>query len=197
MSSHGQFTGLDVPIDTDNEALILSNAIQSPEHLEKFETRVLYTHFRVPQFQAIAWALHRLIELGLAPNLETLLLKVKSAPNRAVVQFEMLNDLSLNYALVDIEAYKEHINTLVQTSAKAAILKVTVDSIMKRCLDPRATLDDVAKSLEYATRNLEDGYSATTIQLESIGQLLPKYREQKSEVSSAFVPLGMHTWIRI
>lgn len=167
------------PIDKNNEASILSNAIKSAENREIFYRNVSYNKFRLKEFQTIAWGILEVMREGLEVNIDAILLKSKTCPVRYLVEFDFLSEIVKNFDVVPTKNFSAHIEKLLTDYVKAAILDKALSSLYPTCLSSKTTLKDVDERISYLKTILETGYSASQLGFKSLNVLATEFEEAK------------------
>ena len=172
---------LDHPIDQDNEALIISNALKSEKNRELLIKLVPYDKFRVKEFQTIAWGIIESSRSDLEINLDAILLKSKTCPTRQIIDFNFIQQLISNFNEVPEENFKDHIIKLNTDHVKAKMSDWVFSSFYKRCLDPTTKLSDLDESLSYAKGVVDKGFSLNKLDFAGMETVAARFEEEKSK----------------
>lgn len=179
MAVKGGGNVFDFPIDSDNEGIIIANAIKSPLNREIFVRSVTHNKFRNPQFKTVAWGIIEAVKDNLEINLDAVLLKSRSCPVRHSVDFTFLQQVVNNFDEVPEENFKNHVEKLTIDSTKQQMLDFSLDSLMKTCTDPTSTLADLANRITYAKNIVESGYSSSRLDFKPMIEIVAEYDEMK------------------
>lgn len=172
---------LNVPINEDNEATILSNAIKNADHRKTF-LRVKPGDFRHPEFKAIAWAIQEIESVGtLTCDLDMILLKAKSSPFRYPIEYTLLSNLTDQFAEVSKDNFDIHLGQLQLDKIKESIAKSSIDGIYQACMNPKTTLGYLKERINWLNTIIEKGYSNSTLEFKTLSELMPDYIKSKNE----------------
>lgn len=177
---------LELPIDLDNEALILSNAIKEPSNRSLFTKYVDYLDFRYKENQVIAWSIKELDSLQLEVNLDAILLKSKSCPVGYKVDFEFLDKLIQNYPSVPASNYEAHLEKLRLDKLKQTLASSFFSTLYPACLDPSANLEVLSGRLQAINEILEKGYSYSQSQFKTMKEIVEEFRAYKNADSGLY-----------
>ena len=170
---------INYPINTDNEALIISNAIQSETNRQIFTRLVSYEKFREKQFQTLAWGVLEAVRNDLDINIDAILLKAKSCPIKQMVDFSFIEKLITNFPIVSEKNFKQHLEVLVADSTKESLLRWAVDSILPACTKTDTTVADLDIKVNYGKSIIERGYSAARLEFKSMAEVMQEYELAK------------------
>jgi replicative DNA helicase len=177
------FEALQLKINTDNEALILSNAIQDSENREIFVRKVDYLEFRELGFRPIAWAVSQVVSKKMEMNHDAILLLSKTCPsNNTEIKYEDLVALTSNYPVVPKENFEQHIETLKLDNVKQSLIKSSLNYLVKDCRDPKVSLSKISQNIDYLKRTVESGYTSTKLEFKSMDQVVEEYKIAKSRI---------------
>ena len=172
---------LDHPIDHDNEALVIANALKSEKNRELLIRSVSYDKFRVKEFKTLAWGIIESSRSGLEINLDAVLLKSKTCPTRQIIDFDFIQQLINNFSEVPEDNFKDHIVKLNADHVKAKLSDWVFESFYKRCLDPMTGLSDLAESLSYAKGVVDKGFSLNKLDFANMEIVAARFEEEKSK----------------
>jgi len=173
-------TLVEYPINYENEALILANAIKDEINREIFVRKVPYDRFLTEKFRVVAWGIIESINSNMTVNIDSILLKSKTCPIKHELDFEFLKDLIDNYDIVPEENFHEHIAQLHTDATKAAVLHTTISSIYKTCLNPKSTISDIEKRVNHLQEIVRGTYSSIESQFKSLAEVGEEYRDYRS-----------------
>ncbi len=178
------FNAYELPVRKENEALIISNAIQDSKNRETFVKKVIYSDFRLPEFQTIAWAIKHNSEIKMEIDINSILLRSSQAPIKYPVTPQFLNDLIANFKVVSNSDYDRYLKELKIDSIKSKILNSTFSHLYKICLDPGADLGEVEKRLDYLKDIIQTGYSSSVLEFKTMAQIVTEYRDSFGKKSN-------------
>ena len=164
-----------VPVDKENEAIILVNAIKNDKHREKFSRQVDYREFRFPEFVTLAFAINVIQEEKLDMNIDMLLLKSKTCPVRKYLTFEFVQELLQNFEEVSLQNFEVHLAKLRTDHVKSSLVDRIFKSLYMSVIDPRTKLSDVEMRINDLNRILEKGYSAYQLGFKSMEEVVTDY----------------------
>ena len=175
------FNAYELPVKRENEALILSNAIHDYKNREMFMKKVAVSDFRMSEFRTIAWAIKKANEEKMDINIDSVLLKSSSAPDRNAITSIFLNDMITSFGVVPNSDYERYIKELKIDSIKSQILDETFSSLYKICLNPAAELGEVEMNLDRLKGIVKTGYSSSILEFKGMDTLVSEYRESLSK----------------
>lgn len=176
----------ELPIDADNEALIITNAILDSKHREYFSKKVQHTDFRYQEYQTLAWGIIEIEKNKLAMDVDTLRLKANSSPVRKVVTVEFIQTLLDTFKVIDPKNYDVHIEKLKLDKVKSEIATVCMNSLYKSCLSPETKLDQIYERGQYIIKILEKGYSYSQSQFKTMEEVAQDFIYQRDNQSTFF-----------
>ena len=185
---------IDVPINVDNEGLILANAIRSFEFREIFLKRVSFQEFRYPEFQSLCWSIQELSRKNIAFEIETLILKASSSPVRSgVISYEFVSNMLKTYPKIDsVDTFEYHISVLKTDAIKSRISELLLTSVYRTCLDPKADVIKVREQLEYLLEVTKSGLATGICEFVDMNTAVDNYieaRKTKHFRTTGFVQL--------
>lgn len=179
----------ELPIDVDNEALILSNALKNTKNRELFIRKTDFLDFRYKENQVIAWAIKAVSDLNMDVNTDAVLLKSKSCPVRYNVDFTFIDSLLQNFPEVSTVNFDNHISKLQLDKIKSELMTTFHKSIYTACLNPRSDLNFLASRMKNVNDILQKGYSYSQVQFKDMKQVVDEYREYRKH-SQGFYTTG-------
>jgi replicative DNA helicase len=179
----------ELPIDVDNEALILSNALKNTKNRELFIRKTDFLDFRYKENQVIAWAIKAVSDLNMDVNTDAVLLKSKSCPVRYNVDFTFIDGLLQNFPEVSTVNFDNHISKLQLDKIKSELMTTFHKSIYTACLNPRSDLNFLASRMKNVNDILQKGYSYSQVQFKDMKQVVDEYREYRKH-SQGFYTTG-------
>lgn len=172
-------TLFDYPIDNDNEALIASNIILSPENRDFFVRQGNWQSFRNKEYQTIGWSVIEASTSKMDVNIDAVLLKSKGSPLKFYVTFEFLSNLTTNFTEIPLDNFKEHYQKLIVDSVKTKLIEKNT-ALLNVCCDPATKLSDIEERLNYFDSVVERGYSGSRLDFQSVAELMPQYLLNKN-----------------
>lgn len=179
----------ELPIDLDNEALILSNALKNKKNRDLFIRKTDYLDFRYKENQVVAWAIKAVEEQKMDVNSDAVLLKAKSCPVRYNVDYNFIDSLIQNFPEVGEVNYDTHISKLQLDKIKSELVTTFHKSIYTACLNPRSDLNFLAARMTNVNDILQKGYSYSQVQFKDMKQVVDEYREYRKH-SQGFYTTG-------
>lgn len=170
-----------VPVDENNEALIIVNAIKDDNHREKFTRQLDYREFRIDELKTLAYAIKEIHDKKLDVNIDMLLLKAKSCPIRRYVDPEFLSKLIDTYDVVSTQNFEEHIAKLKIDSVKAGLVDNIFKSVYASILDPNTSLSDIDIRIQNLNTVLQKGYSSSQLGFKSMEEVIEDYNNFKDK----------------
>ena len=168
-----------LPIDVDNESVIISSAIQNIENLELFCKRLDYREFRKSEYKTIAYAINEVYTKKLEMNIDAVLLYVTACPVRSTVTFDFLTEVVTNFKCVPKENLEEHITKLKVQSVKSNIVTTIFSSLYKDCADTRTDISKLDKDVEYIKNINRNGITSNKLDFKNTDELILEYEEAK------------------
>ena len=170
---------LSLPIDVDNESVIISSAIQNKENTELFCKRLDYREFRKSEYKTIAFAINEVYTKKLEMNIDAVLLYVTSCPVRSTITFDFLTEVVTNFKCVPKENLEEHITKLKVQSVKSNIVTTIFSSLYKDCADTRTDISKLDKDVEYIKNIIRNGITSNKLEFKNTDELILEYEEAK------------------
>lgn len=168
-----------LPIDVDNESVIISSAIQNTENTELFCKRLDYREFRKPEYKTIAYAINEVYTKKLEMNIDAILLYVTACPVRSTITFEFLTEVVTNFKCVPKENLEEHITKLKVQSVKSNIVTTIFSSLYKDCANPATDIEKINKDVEYIKNIIKNGITSNKLDFKNTDELILEYEEAK------------------
>lgn len=170
---------LDLPIDTDNEAIIISNAIQNAEQRRIVNRKVDYLDFRYKEYQVIAWSIKAVEDSSMDLNIDSILLKSKSCPVRYNVNFAFVQAVVDNFPVVSSSNLDEHISKLQLDKIKSELSNAFFTSIYPACLNPISDLNYLNERMKKINGILEKGFTYSQSQFKDMNTVITEWRDSK------------------
>lgn len=177
----------ELPIDIDNEALILSNALKNKKNRDLLIRKTDFLDFRYKENQVIAWAIKAVNDLGMEVNIDAVLLKSKSCPVRYNIDFTFIDSLVQNYPEVTEVNFDNHVSKLQLDKIKSELMTTFHKSIYTACLNPISDLNFLASRMRNVNDILQKGYSYSQVQFKDMKKVVEEYREYRKHAQ------GFHT----
>jgi len=174
-------SGIEIPANRDNEALILSNAINNAERRKHFVRNVHPLDFRFKEFQAISWAIKEIEDNNLAMDLDLILLKTKASPYRYDMTYEFVQELANAFQIVPESNYKTHVQQLHLDKIKSELAKHALEGIYQSCLNPSSDLAYLTERVNYLRTIIEKGFSSSSSEFKTMDVIMDEYVKMKSE----------------
>ena len=160
----------EIPVNKDNECVVLACAIKSVEHRRLLIRRVEFYQFRIDYAQAIFWAIQKLVQEGYEVTPDTILTRAKSAPVKIFPEFSDIENLVEKFDLMPVKEYEEiAINKLIEDHTKANLLKNTFDVVLKKLVDNTTTLgqikdvySELIKTIDKSALGVKNNYSTVS-----------------------------------
>jgi replicative DNA helicase len=168
-----------LPININNESLILSNTLNDEINREIFSRRVKYSDFRKKEYQTVAWAIHSIIQNKLEVNVDSVLLHQSKSPVRQPIDFEFITALIKNFPVITKENFDDCVNRLIEDNVKDEIITTAFKSLVKDCIDPKVGIDKLTKDVTKLNQIVNRGTSASTREFESLEELVDVYDKKK------------------
>jgi replicative DNA helicase len=175
-------TAYEIPIDQENEALLLSNLLQSEPNRKSIIKRCKPDHFRQPEFYTIAWSIFELISEKLELQLDTILVKAQACPRRNQLTYDFLKNITTNYSIIDESSEKTveyHVTKLIEDYSKQSVTDLMFKSVLKACMDPQKKVSDVREAFEKIQNKLDENYSAAVSEFKSLKVLVPEWEAER------------------
>ena len=170
---------LEYPVNMDNEANIISNAIQDEKNRQIFVRMVTYEKFRNKQFQAIAWGITEAVQANLDIDLDIILLKARSSPLQPTIDFDFIQKIVTEFSIVSEKNFKEHIETLIADATKQEAINWIWRSFLPACVNTTTTVADIDSKINYAKSIIEGGYSSTRLDFKTMKEIVEEYDRNK------------------
>ena len=175
----------EIPINKDNECVVLACAIKSLEHRRILLRRVEFYQFRIEYVQAVYWAIQKLVQEGYEITLDTILTRSKSAPVKVFPEYSDLENLVEKFDLLPIKEYEEiAIAKLIEDHTKADLLKKTFDVVLKKLVDNTTNLmqikdvySDLIKTIDTKSLGVKNNYL-------TIADLTEQFESEKARAIS-------------
>lgn len=165
----------DIPIDIDNEGLIIANAIKNSDNRKEFLNRIDYLEFRQAEYQTLAWSIKSTVESEMELNPDAILLKSRKSPVRKPLDYNFIVSLTEKFNEVPKTNYIGHLEKLKVDSVKAKILDRIFDSIYKSLIDPTSDLSAIEKRIQSVQDIIEDGFSSAQCEFKGMDVVVPEY----------------------
>jgi len=172
----------DIPVDEENEAIIVINAIKNKTNREIFLRRIDYRQFRTPEFQTLSWAVIACAEAGMEMNHDALLLKSKLCPVRKIVDYKFIDGIINNFAEVPEQNFNEHIEKLVLDNVKSEVMDLVFKSLYKSLLDPTQPLSAVEERVNAINSVIGKGYSTYQLEFQTMEEVTADYIELRDKM---------------
>jgi replicative DNA helicase len=176
----------ELPIDLDNEALILSNAMKNKKNLELFVRKTDFLDFRYKESQVIAWSIKEVQKLGMEVNVDAVLLKSKACPVRYNIDLEFLENLVNSSPEVTEINFDNHISKLQLDKIKSELMTTFHKSIYTACLNPRSDLNFLSSRMKNVNDILQKGYSYSQVQFKDMKQIVEDYKEYRKHAQGFY-----------
>lgn len=170
-----------VPLDKDNEAIIIVNAIKNTKHREKFARQVDYREFRFPEFITLAYAIKSIHKDKLEMDIDMLMLKSQTCPVRKYLDYGFIEELITNFNEVSDQNFDVHLAKLRTDSVKSSLVDLIFSSLHRSIVDPRTKLSDIEMRVEELSKILEKGYSALTLGFKSMEEVIGEYIDNRDK----------------
>lgn len=161
----------ELPIDSDNEALIIANAIHDSDHRNTFAKKLQHIDFRHEEYQTLAWGILQIQKEELAMDIDTLRLKANTSPVRKLVSVEFIQTLLDTFTVVPAPNYDTHLDKLKLDKVKSEVATLCMNSLYKSCLSPDMSLDQVYERGQHIIKVLEKGYSSSQSQFKTMEEV--------------------------
>jgi len=165
-----------IPLDKDNEAIIIVNAFKNEKHREKLARQMDYREFRFPEFGTLAYAIKAIHDEKLDMHIDMLLLKSKTCPIRKYLNFEFIEELLNNFDEVSPQNFDVHLSKLRTDSVKSTLVDTIFKSLYRSIVDPRTKLSDIEMRINELNKILEKGYSAFELGFKSMEEVVEDYK---------------------
>lgn len=170
-----------VPLDKDNEAIIIVNAIKNVKYREKFARQVDYREFRFPEFTTLAYAIKVIYDEKLEMDIDMLLLKSKICPIRKYLDFKFIEELIANFNEISPQNFDVHLAKLRTDSVKSTLVDRIFKSLHRSVVDPRTKLSDIEMRINELNTILEKGYSAQSLNFKSMHEVVEDYKVYRAK----------------
>ena len=175
---------LDIPIDVENEASILSNAIKNTKHRELLAKSVDYLDFQYKENQVLAWTLQEMHRANLMSNIDTILAKMLACPVKFKIDYDYIAQLTQNFHEVPEDNLRIHINKLKTDKVKQELSEFYFKSIYAACLDPHVDINYLETRINYAKDIIQKNGSAGASQFISLDTMVDNFIAGKGAESS-------------
>lgn len=169
----------DLPVNVENEALIIVNAIKSAENREAFLKRVDYREFRLKEFQTLAYAIKAAADVGADLEPRVLALKSKSCPIRYYIDPEAVAGMLMKYGEVSSRNFAEHLETLKIDNIRSVLVDRIFNSLYRSVLDPTMSLSGVEERLRSMQEIVQQGYSISKSEFKTLNEVLDDFMEER------------------
>ena len=169
----------DLPIDADNESLIIANAIKDKANREVFVSSVDYRVFRTKEYQTIAYAIKATHDANMDMNVDAILLKSKSSPVRKFVDYNFIQTLLDNFNAVSPTNFTEHVERLHVDNIKGQIIDRIFNSLYMTALNPASDLSMMEERVRSLQVIVERGLSSTKSEFKDMSLIIPEYLEAR------------------
>jgi replicative DNA helicase len=167
---------LELPIDANNECIVLSNAIKNSSNRDMFLRKINFLDFRYKEHQVVAWAIKSASDAKMLINEDAIVLKSRTCPVRYTIDFEFLQLLIQNYPELPKSNYEEHLKKLSLDKIKSELAETFHKSIYTACLNPTSDLEFLAERMKNVNAILEKGYSYSQAQFKPMRQVVDEYK---------------------
>jgi replicative DNA helicase len=164
-----------IPVDNDNEALIIVNAIKSKPHREAFFRRIDYRDFRIDEFKTIAFAIQSIHEQKLDMNIDMLLLQAKKCPVRKYPDFSFIETLISNFTVISEDNFNIHLEKLKTDSVKSLLVDRIFSSLYRSLMDPKSELKDIDVRVKSLQEIIETGRSSSQSNFKPMSEVIADY----------------------
>jgi hypothetical protein len=144
----------ELPINEDNEALIIANAIKNKSHRKIFLAKINFLDFRKNEFKQIAFAVKQIEEAGIDMNVDALLLKCKTTPVKTLIDYEFISLILQNFDEVSEVNFEAHLERLRTDSIKAKTAEYIFQTLYAVVLDPNKDISIIKDKLNYLSQNI-------------------------------------------
>ncbi len=172
---------IEIPVDIDNEASILSNAIKSNGNRELFSKMCNYLDFRMKENQTLAWTINELYENNLTPDIDTILVKAKSSPIRYSIDYEYINAVINNYNELPDDNFRLHIQQLKTDKVREDLTNFYFSSIYTACLNPQVQMPFLEERINYAKDIITKNFSFNSSQFQTMNEVITSFEQKKQE----------------
>jgi len=175
---------IDIPVDYDNEAVILANAIKSTKNREIFNKLIEYSEFRHKEHQVIAWAIHDISKEGLSCSIDTILIRAKFAPVKFPIDFEYVYNVVNNFDEIPENNFNTHLSKLRLDKTKEDLSNFYFTSIYNACLNPSVDISFLEERLNFAKEIVSKNVSTHQSSFLTMDNLVDRFYEQKQSKDS-------------
>lgn len=169
----------DLPVNVENEALIIVNAIKNADNREVFLKRVDYREFRLKEFQTLAYAIKAATDVGADLEPRVLALKSKSCPIRYYIDPEVVASMLTKYDEVSSRNFAEHLETLKIDNIRSELVDRIFNSLYRSVLDPTMSLSGVEERLRSMQEIVQQGYSISKSEFKTLNEVLDDFMEER------------------
>jgi replicative DNA helicase len=175
----------DIPLNHDNEFIIIANAVKNLELRRIFLRRLTYTNFRVDQSRAIAWAIAELDKAGLEVTADSIAIQVNSSPVKPAPVFDDINNIICNFPDVGTKEFEElYITRLIEDQTRVFLLKDVFDKILKGIVDYAVPLATVKENYQSGVRKIENSGIKYKCNFQTVAEMVPSYIADKEKARS-------------
>lgn len=175
---------LDLPIDVENEAVILSNALKNIKHRELFTKTVNYLDFQYKENQVIAWTVQELFRNNVECDIDTIVVKSLSCPIKFKVDYELISQIMQNFNELPEINLRIHFNKLKTDKVKQELSDLYFKSIYTACLDPRVDINYLETRINYAKEIIQRNAAVGNSQFIHLDTMVDNFIKGKSEAST-------------
>jgi len=182
---------LDIPIDVDNEAIILSNALKNDKLRELFSKTVDYLDFQYKENQVLSWTIQELQKTNLNCNIDTILVKSLSCPVKYKIDYEYVSQITQNFSELPEDNFRIHITKLKTDKVKQELSEFYFKSIYSACLDPHVDINYLETRINYAKDIIQKNGSSGVSQFLTLETMMDNFlvsKSQKSDFKSTGFP---------
>jgi replicative DNA helicase len=165
----------DIPINVDNEGLIIANAMKSAVNRETFIKRVNWQEFRMKEYQSIAYGIITAAEEGATVEPSMVSLKSRGCPIRFYLDADSIDNLLNKYKEVTANDFNVHLDTLRLDNVRASIEMAMQDSLAKTLLDPTSKLGDIEERIQLLNEIVQRGYSVSRSEFKSMDEVIDDF----------------------
>ena len=171
----------DIPVNIDNEALIIANAIKNERNREIFVRLVDFMEFRMREFQTMAYAIQAIENEKLDMNIDAIMIKSKTCPIRYYLDYKVIEELLTNFNEVSENNFIEHINRLKIDNVKASIADRIFSSLYASVMDPASDLAAIEERLRSMQEIVETGFSASRCGFKTMDEVMTDMIEERKQ----------------
>lgn len=175
---------IEIPIDVDNEASILSNAIKNNKHRELFTKIINYLDFRYKENQVLAWTIQEMERTKLACDIDGILVKALYCPVKFKIDYEFVSQTIQNFAEVPEANFRLHITKLKTDKVKEELSEFYFRSIYTSCLDPHVDIAQLETRINFARDIIQKNGSTGASQFLNLDTMVDNFILNKGAESS-------------